>query len=664
MPTTPAPLGGRGVRPRSTPGLEYRRVLLVNPTMDAIGAEFMMEDTPLRLEYLAAYIRPHVADVEIVDLNKEKRPLAYFLEKFRPDLVGVTLNYISVHRISLLLAAEAKAFGADVVFGGYLATALAEEFAAEPNVDYVVRGEGELTLHELVDGQHPEEILGLSYRCDGQVVHNDHRPNIEDLDSLPFPERNRRKYHYALPFADLEPDSNTAYEMIVTSRGCWGQCTFCTEPIMSRGRQRYRSPDNVISEIEQLVMLHRGKRLRLHIADPNFGGNMRVTHELMDKLIDFRKRCTTEVHLFVSVRTTTMANHPEFVRKFREAGIDFVFVGMESPKKEDLKAINKGGGAAEKQEMAVQLLHESGAAVMSCFLLGLPNQTEEDIFEMVDYARSLELEDAYFAVMCPLPGSQLFVDTKARGDLLEPDHKKWKLYDLVIKHEHLKPEEMREICVRCNSMWYDDLMLPQAYRRLLRSGRRKRKLYEYATKFTALLGFFQFLGNNEEELSALDTYMLVKEMPNPRLRAFTTEHPVDEMFTMRRFLWLLGDRKLQVTLRFSGGRAVSWVTEARGGSVRYIDCIDGHVADADVSINLDLSRGAPSLLRALSRILADNASPRALLGLARLATAVAAETSAYHLDHRMEALQHRLRTLRFRLDDRRAERPTLGTSRA
>ena len=85
----------------------YHRVLLVNPTMDAIGAEFMMEDTPLRLEYLAAFIRPHVEMVEIVDLIKEKKPLAHFLRRLKPDLMGVTLNYISTHRSALELAAEA-----------------------------------------------------------------------------------------------------------------------------------------------------------------------------------------------------------------------------------------------------------------------------------------------------------------------------------------------------------------------------------------------------------------------------------------------------------------------------------------------------------------------------------------------------------------------------
>ncbi len=636
----------------STKASRYRRVLLVNPQMDAIGAEFMMEDTPLRLEYLAAFIRPHVEHVEIVDLIKERKPLSHFLRTRKPDLVGVTLNYISTHRTSLEIAAEAKRHGADTVFGGYLATALAEEFAAEKDVDYVVRGEGELTLLELVERRPLETILGLTYLHNGTVVSNENRPLIEDLDSLPFPERDRRRYHYALPFADLEPDANTAYELIITSRGCWGRCTFCTEPMMSNGKQRYRSPDNVIAEIEQLVKLHRGKRLRLHIADPNFGGSIKKTHELCDKLIEFQQRTDQQVNLFISVRTSTMANNPDLVRKLAQAGVDFVFVGMESPNKEDLKAIRKGGGAAEKQELAVKLLQENGAAVMSCFLLGLPNQTEKDVFELLDYARSLHLEDAYFAVVCPLPGSQLYEEHMAKGDLLEPDHRKWKLYDLVTPHEHLNPSKMKELCVRCNSKWYDDLMLPQAWRRYEATGHKKRRLYDYATKFGLLVGFFDFLGDNEEELSELDPYALVQEMPNPELRQFTENHGLHEMFEMDRFLRILGDQRVQVSLKFDGGREVTWVLDVKDRKVTYLDCIDCHVENANVTINVPMGDGTPAAGLVLKRILADNASLRGGIGLTRFTAAAASEVTAYLTHNAAAKLRHNVAELGRRMQDR------------
>ena len=93
-------------------------------------------------------------------------------------------------------------------------------------------------------------------------------------------------------------------------------------------------------------------------------------------IIAFQERTTADVHFFISVRTNTIANHESLARKMVRAGMDYVFVGMESPKQQDLRTLAKGGGSREKQERAARYLNESGAAVMSNFLLGIPGQTE------------------------------------------------------------------------------------------------------------------------------------------------------------------------------------------------------------------------------------------------------------------------------------------------
>jgi len=144
--------------------------------------------------------------------------------------------------------------------------------------------------------------------------------------------------------------------------------------------------------------------------------------------------------------------------------------------------------------------------------------------------------------------------------------------------------------------------------------------------------------------------MLVKEMPSPRLRAFTTAHPLNDMFEMGRFLRLLGDQKLQLTLRFSAGREVSWVLEAARGEVRYVDCIAGHVDDATVSLNVDLRRGSPSPAAVVKQSLADNAGWPARLNLARFVLAAAAEVGACLAHRKVEDVRHRLRTIRDRLE--------------
>jgi anaerobic magnesium-protoporphyrin IX monomethyl ester cyclase len=628
-----------------TPTIEarkpYRRLLLVSPPMAPMGAEFMMEDVPLRLEYLAAYVRPHVDDIEVLDLASGSQDLDSTLRRFAPDLVGISVNYISTQLSAFVVAAAAKRAGADVVVGGYHATAIADQFAVSPDIDLVVRGEGEQTLLEIVEGRPREQILGLTYLANGVIRRNEDRPLIEDLDTLPFPERHLRKRKYRLPFADLESDSQTEYDMIITSRGCWGKCTFCTEPIMSHGTQRYRSPGKIVEEIEEIVALHRGKRLRLHIADPNFGGNTRALDALCDALIVYRARCATDIHFFVSVRTSTIANHPHLARKMVDAGMDYMFVGMESPRKEDLKAVSKGAEGREKQERAARYLKENGVAVMSCFLLGLPGQTEESALGLVDYAKELELTDCYFSVMTPLPGSKLYDEALANGTLVEKDCTKYRLYDMVIEHDVISRAKMRELCVRCNAKWYDDLMLRQEHRRWMADGTRKRRLYDFAGKFKVLVGFFSFIGSDaSNEFGDMDPALFVKDMPNPGLRRFTEENKIHNFLEMRRFLAIVGRQKIQVSLETESRPVVSWVMKTRPGSVEYLDAITGRADDTTLSINIAIDR-ALTPVGVLRRILADNRNLKSRVALARLAAAACNEVAAGYVSKAREGLRSR-----------------------
>jgi radical SAM superfamily enzyme YgiQ (UPF0313 family) len=622
----------------------FRRVLLVNPPMESMGAEFMLEDIPIRLEYLAAFIRPHVDEVTIVDLTRDKRPLAVFLAEFQPDLVGITANYISTHRNAQTLAAEAKRFGARVVVGGYQVTALPAEFAACPEIDFVVRGEGEQTLLEIVQGKPREQIPGLSFFDGARVVHNPDRPLLADLDELPFPERDRRLKPYSLTFMDLESDLSTGYDMIITSRGCWGRCKFCTEPMMSKGKQRYRKPDKVIEEMAEIVALHRGKkRLRISISDPNFGGNVKVAEEICDRLIEFRKDCPIDLHFFISVRTNTIANHPRLVDKMIQAGIDYVFVGMESPKRQDLKAISKGTESQEKQERAVRSLIEKGASVMSCFLLGLPGQTEQDIWDMVDYAKRLGLEDCYFSVMTPLPGSKLYAEMKAAGKLLETDFTKYKLFDIVFEHDTLSRAKVRELCVRANAKWYDDLLLRQEQRRFVSNGHKPRKLYTYANKFRVLAEFFTFIGANAgEEFADLDPTVFFRDMPNPRLREFTEQHGMHEYLDMRRFLRILGKQKVQVSLNTGNGNTVSWVLKTRKAGVEYLDAIHGTATGASIAINVPMNNGGLTPKKFVQGVLRDNPDWRSRVAILRLLTAAGSEVLSALVDHGVESLRTKL----------------------
>jgi radical SAM superfamily enzyme YgiQ (UPF0313 family) len=619
----------------------FRRILLVNPPMARIGAEFMMEDIPLRLEYLAGYVRGQVDLVEVIDLANIAGTLPDAIKRHRPDLIGISINYISTHANGVALAEVAHAHGIPVVLGGYQVTAMAEEFVAHPAIDFVVRGEGEETFRELVAGVPFEDITGLSFKQDGEVVHNPDRALIGDLDSIPLPDRSRRNRKYKLPFADLDSNVATAYDMIITSRGCWGRCTFCTENLMTDGTQRYRKPEKVIEELEQIIQLHKGKRVRIHIADPNFAGKQRITEELYERMIEWRKNCGQDVRFFVSLRPSAIASNRELTRKMVAAGIDYLFVGLETPSNEELRRVKKGGETRERQELAAKYLREEGAEIMSNFLIGLPSQTPEDILGMVEYAKQLELADCYFSVITPLPGTELYNEAVAKGLLLETDVTKYRLYDTVMKHDILTRAKVREMCVRANAKWYDDLMLPAERRRAVANGN-KRKLYDFASKYQVLVNFFSFLGGNaNNEFAELDASMLVVDMPNPRLRAFTEKHPIHEFIEMRRFLRVLGAQKLRVTLQSKSKDIVSWVASTTPRSIEYLDAVHGAPADpVSILVNVPMDPGALTGGKMLRRLLADNPSLSSRISMLRLAAAAGSEVGQLYFDRAREFVRN------------------------
>ena len=149
------------------------------------GLGYAFDVIPTGLEYLAAYIENTVSRVNVIDLKMEKKSIDYFLHKIKPDLVGISMC-ATEHTEGLTIAHKAKKLGMSAVVGNFHPTGLVNFFASHPDIDFVVRGEGEETLLELVKKGHGQGILGLSYKDNSKVIHNNDRPFIKNLDPLPF----------------------------------------------------------------------------------------------------------------------------------------------------------------------------------------------------------------------------------------------------------------------------------------------------------------------------------------------------------------------------------------------------------------------------------------------------------------------------------------------
>jgi magnesium-protoporphyrin IX monomethyl ester (oxidative) cyclase len=238
----------------------------------------------------------------------------------------------TTHNEGLRLSKIAKNNGITKMVGGYHPTSIPELLLSHPQWDMVVRGEGELTVREIVEKGCPENVLGISYKKDERIIHNKDRPLLNDLDRLPFPARHLRKYTYKAN------DRKTDFDVLVTSRGCYGQCKFCCEPIMNHSYLRCRSPENVVKEVLEIARYHEMRPVNVFTADPMFIGNP----ERVGLLCDLLQEHDLDMKFNALVRADNMARNPEIVKKMCKAGIDHFEMGIESPNPIELESTKKG----------------------------------------------------------------------------------------------------------------------------------------------------------------------------------------------------------------------------------------------------------------------------------------------------------------------------------
>jgi radical SAM superfamily enzyme YgiQ (UPF0313 family) len=540
------------------------------------GLSFAFDLIPLGLEYIAAYIEDSVEDVHIVDMEVEREPLQFFIDLYRPELIGITMS-ATEHNEGLRLAEIAKKNGISTVVGGYHPTAVPELLLSFPQVDMVIRGEGELTMKELVEKGSPEGVLGVSYKRDGKIVHNKERPMIEDLDALPFPARRLRRYLYGSSGRSRE------YDVLMTSRGCWGRCSFCCEPSMNRGRLRCRSPENVMKEILEIVKYHEGKPLNVFFVDPNFMGDPKR----IDRLCDLLREHDLDINFCALVRTDSMARNPELVKKMCEVGIIWFEMGIESPNMKDLNSTRKGTTTKTHRE-AVRNIRENGGSAGGTFVIGLPNQTEEEVKRFPKYAKEIGLTAAAFGIVTPFPGTEFYEELNGKGLIFETDWDKFDEMHSVYKTKYLSKEKIEELATYCMAkFWTLDTFIDQE------------KVYQKITKRkTSLVDFIRervlnvsFLNNAGTELfkENFDRHLKVflRAYADPCVEAYSRKISLHEVLEMSRFLNILGPQKIRCTLRYDEV-TISFIFKTTKKTVKYIRVMHGRPNDSTINFDFDL----------------------------------------------------------------------------
>ncbi|MFX0134772.1 MAG: B12-binding domain-containing radical SAM protein [Candidatus Hodarchaeota archaeon] len=425
------------------------KVLLVYPPFQVgSGMSQVMRSPPLSLLQLAAVIPAH--HVEILDLNVNPHMSIADIEKkiSKFDLVGITCM-TNMLKVTLNLCKIAKKYNVTTVVGGFHPT-LNPDMIKEPNVDYIVRGEGEFTFKELVNGLDPREIMGLSYKenngnngNNGGFHHNEPRAFIQNLDILPYPRKdlvNYSPYHYLWVPADV----------VETSRGCPFDCSFCCVTKFYCRTWRKKSPIRVIKE---LMLVPRTQKLVFFVDD-----NFTLDHKRVKRICHLIRQYGINKRLFFvcQTRVDDIAKDPEMVREMARSGFICFFIGFESFKQMSLNNMNKKISLKQAKK-AVEVCHKNGIMVFGSFIVGNIGETREDTLKTFKLMKELKIDFMMTNPLTPFPGTQLGDDAVKNGWIDKDfDWKNWQ-FRAIINTPDLSADEIQDLCEYSLKYFYKDL---------------------------------------------------------------------------------------------------------------------------------------------------------------------------------------------------------------
>jgi len=562
--------------------MDIKRVMLVRP-QSRCGWGFMWAPLAINLEYIAAYIEKDVEAVTIVNKEFDDTPIEKHISDFQPDFFGVTASATD-HDEMIRLTRIAKKRGIPTAVGGYHPTAIPDIIMENPSIDMLFRGEAEHSVKELMDKGTPKDVLGISHRENGKVIHNPLRPLLEDLDSLPFPARHLR----AGDECDLWLNRGGAHrDQVHTSRGCWGRCTFCCEPSMNRSSQRYRSPENVFQEIKEVYKYHDEETTLAIFGDPHLMGRAERIGQLSDMLIE----ADMDISFTAMVRADSIAANPDIVRKMAKAKIIGYCMGVESPNEKDLKGTKKGIDN-RIQEKAVHLLRQNNTVAGGTFVIGLPGQTEEEILTFPEYARKLGMINAAFAVATPQAGTEFYDELESQGLIDDRDWTKYDQMHSVFKHDSISKRRFEELLTHCLGRFYapdvfiDDMIMAQNRN----ADGRKMSMADVAQFFKARLDFIlhsgpQYRPDDGTEFGAI----FLRAQVNPYTRKRTELIGLHNMMELKPFLRVFGDQKIQLVATYMGDPIAYYAIKTTKKTVEYVDVSATPHDDATLEVAFELT---------------------------------------------------------------------------
>jgi anaerobic magnesium-protoporphyrin IX monomethyl ester cyclase len=397
------------------------KVLLIQPPIykseySARGSAHTLSILPpMGLAYIAAYLREHGHDCEIMDgMAIPFNVNSVVLKASSFDVIGITAVSTFAKRVNEIISVlKRNQVKAPVVVGGPHATVLPES-CLRNGADYVVLGEGEITMLELVDalasGGDIGNVSGIAYLRDNTVHRTAARRVISNLDDIPLPARDllpMDRYRSSEARSKKQPSHS-----LFTSRGCPGTCSFCNKMIFGT-KVRYFTVERIIEEF--FLLRDRYGAQDIAIWDDNFLADSNVAHAVCDALIRNKLNRTWSIEARIDSVDRDVLLHA------KEAGCDFIAYGIESGSQKVLDSMNKRI-TLEQIRQVIKMTKEVGINIRGYFMMGMPYETLEDMDKTISFAKELNVEVASFTLFVPLPGTLEYRRALKTGTFIDPEY--------------------------------------------------------------------------------------------------------------------------------------------------------------------------------------------------------------------------------------------------
>jgi anaerobic magnesium-protoporphyrin IX monomethyl ester cyclase len=311
-------------------------------------------------------------------------------------------------------------------------------------VDFIVRGEGEETMVELMNALSSEEdkskVKGIAYSENGKIIVTPPRDFIKDLDSLPM----------AWDLIDWQiytykPMDNSVLAIVSSSRGCNQQCSFCSQQLFWQRHWRGRSAENFVNELEYLRNVYGVNVVMISDETPT------LSRERWERILDLKIEKGIDTNLLLETRVNDILRDEDIMWKYKKANVDHIYVGVESTSQMTLNIFKKNI-KVEESRRALEIINEYDIVSETSFVSGMPDDTKESIRNSVELAKYYNPDLAFFLAIAPWPYSEIYPYLKPYIEVR--DYKKYNLVEPVVKPKAMTIDEVRDELGRASRNFY------------------------------------------------------------------------------------------------------------------------------------------------------------------------------------------------------------------